>query len=646
MKIENDMKNDKNIDYTGLKVDKENYSVFYNDELHKYWTKDSKQSCISVTTLIHKFTNFDEDFWSSYKAIESLVSPEQFENIKPSLLDHKQFNKRYLELTHISDYNFLERKQEILKEWEIKREASCVRGTAIHKAMEDENLLGNTKEIKSLGLGGTFKPITTNKLELGGKGIYPELLLSRISDDGKLRLAGQADLVIVDGYDVLILDYKGLDIKTPILTTKGFKLLGDISKEDIIFDKDGNETRILNISSVHYNPCYKIKFDNGDEIIADHEHRWLINFRQSTDKFKELILTTEELKNSFDTYLDKKDSRFLPKIINPKPLNRPKVELPIDPYILGYWLGDGTSVAGSITAENPSFWEEVINRGYTYGEDIGGENRCELRTIFGLRTELSKLNLLNNKHIPIEYLMSSYEQRLDLLRGFMDVDGYYNSKRKRFVMATTREHQADYLISLLATLGVKPTKVYAKKYCNGKQFDGWDVCFTMCDNPFLIRNQEGIEFPKYDKASFRNIKSIELVETIPTKCLEVDSPSHTFLFGYSLIPTHNTNKKIDQKAYYDRKKKKYESLNFPLNHIQDCNYMHYTLQLSTYAWMIQKQYPEANIKLLMLIHYDHDGNVSNYECEYLKNDVERMLAYYKKQIEHDEFRKSREKITF
>ena len=107
-----------------------------------------------------------------------------------------------------------------------------------------------------------------------------------------------------------------------------------------------------------------------------------------------------------------------------------------------------------------------MNRGYTYGENISGEDKCELRTIFGLRTELSKLNLINNKHIPNEYLLSSYEQRLDLLRGFMDADGYYNSKRKRFVMATTREYQADYLVTLLSTLGVKSTKIYAKKYCN------------------------------------------------------------------------------------------------------------------------------------------------------------------------------------
>lgn len=638
--------NENEIDLNKIQVDKENETVSYNDELHKYWVKSSKQFCVSVTTLIHKFTVFDEGFWSAYKALEAMISVEDFALVKPVMLKHKIFTDEVLNMVNISKEDHEAQRQEILAEWARKRDESCERGTAIHKMHELQHLAGNTAELSMLKLGGTFSTNITNKLQPGVQAVYPELLLSRISDDGLLRIAGQADLVIIDEFDVFILDYKGLDINTPILTTSGFKLLKDITKSDIIFDKDGNETRILNISDVHHNPCYKIKFDNGDEIIADHEHRWLTSFRQTKNKYKELILTTEELKNSHDFYLNKKDSRFLPKILNPKPLNREHSELPIDPYILGYWLGDGTSAAGSVTAKNPDFWNEVIKRGYTYGEDISGDGGCEMRTIFGLRTELSKLNLINNKHIPIQYLMSSYEQRLDLLRGFMDADGYYNNKRKRFVMATTREKQADYLVSLLATLGVKPTKIYAKKYCNNKEFDGWDVCFTMEDNPFLIRNQDCIEFPKSDKASFRNIKSIELVETIPTKCLEVDSPTHTFLFGHSLIVTHNTNKEIKKKSFYDKNKRSSERMRYPLNNFDDTNFWHYTLQLSLYAWMIEKIDPRFNIKGLTLIHYDHNDNCETYECEYRKEDIERLLLFYKKELKNEARIKSHKKIEF
>lgn len=640
--------NENEIDYNNLTVDKKGENdIAYNDEYHKYWDTKTNIPSISVTTLIHNFTTFDEAFWSSYKTLEALISEDNFKSVKGELTKNKVFNNSYYERFNINSTDFNNKKEEILAEWKRKRDESCIRGTAIHREHEMMHLAGKTKELQHLGLGGKFKTDISNTIKVGEQGVYPELLISRISDDGILRIAGQADLIIVDGTDVYVLDYKGLPLDTPILTTTGFKLLQDLTKEDIIFDKDGNTTNILNISDIHNNPCYKITFDNGEEIIADHEHRWLISFARGKGKFKEVVLTTEELKNSIEIYKEKNCNVYnLPKILNAKPLNTPKTELPIDPYILGSWLGGGTSVAGSITSVNPSFWKEVINRGYKYGENISGEDRAEIRTIFGLRTELNKLNLLNNKHIPSIYLLSSYEQRLDLLRGFMDADGYYNEKRKRFVMATTREYQADYLVSLLATLGVKPSKIYAKKYCNDKVFDGWDVCFTMLENPFLIRNQENIEYPKTDKASFRVIKSVELVETVPTKCLEVDSISHTFLVGYTLLPTHNTNRSIDKKSFYDSRVKKSAKLKYPLNNIDDCNFMHYSLQLSTYAWMIEKANPSLNIKLLMIIHYDHDGGCTTYECNYLKKEVETMLSFYKKQLMNAQFKAKHEKMKF
>ena len=100
------------------------------------------------------------------------------------------------------------------------------------------------------------------------------------------------------------------------------------------------------------------------------------------------------------------------------------------------------------------------------------------------------------------------------------------------------------------------------------------------------------------------------------------------------------------KSFYDKRTKKSQMMKYPLNNLQDTNFWHYSLQLSTYAWMIEKMNPDFNIKSLVLIHYDHDGGCTTYECEYLKNDVERMLGYYKNQIEHEEFKRSREKIVF
>ena len=161
-----------------------------------------------------------------------------------------------------------------------------------------------------------------------------------------------------------------------------------------------------------------------------------------------------------------------------------------------------------------------------------------------------------------------------------------------------------------------------------------------------MRNQNIDVKLKTNKHGFRTIKSVDLTETVETKCLEVDSPSHTFLAGYNLIPTHNTNKKLDEKSYFDPRTKKHQMMKAPLNNVMDCNMMHYTMQLSLYAYLLQTINPEFNIKELMIIHYDHDGNETHHNLEYKKKEVESMLKHYKKQILLDERKNSNKPINY
>lgn len=191
-----------------MKIDKEDCTVAYNDELHKYWTKDGNLSCISVTTLIHRFAQpFDSEFWSKYKALEALIPKDVFAPIKKVLNSTKVFNIEILNTLNVDKEVFDSKVAEILKEWEKKNKDACERGTALHKFHELQALGGNVESLQYLKLGGKFSTKTDNNI-VPGKGVYPELLLSRISDDKKLRLAGQADLIIVDDYDVYILDFK------------------------------------------------------------------------------------------------------------------------------------------------------------------------------------------------------------------------------------------------------------------------------------------------------------------------------------------------------------------------------------------------------------------------------------------------------
>ena len=85
---------------------------------------------------------------------------------------------------------------------------------------------------------------------------------------------------------------------------------------------------------------------------------------------------------------------------------------------------------------------------------------------------------------------------------------------------------------------------------------------------------------------------------------------------------------------------------YPLNNLMDSNFYHYTLQLSTYAWMLQKINPEFVIKDLIINHYDHDGNNTLYHCDYLKNDVEKMLLHYKREFMLNNQRAKRKRIEY
>ena len=93
-----------------------------------------------------------------------------------------------------------------------------------------------------------------------------------------------------------------------------------------------------------------------------------------------------------------------------------------------------------------------------------------------------------------------------------------------------------------------------------------------------------------------------------------------------------SNKEIKKRSFYDKNKKDVVRMKYPLNNFMDCNYAHYQLQLSTYAWMLQQINPDFVIKGLSIIHIDRQGKQTEYPLEYCKSDVERMIHHYRKEL--------------
>lgn len=193
-----------------MKIDKQNGNVAFSEDSHTYWNVNDNEKYISVTTLIHKFTQpFDKDFWSAYKALEKLIPKESWAMEKKSLLSSKKFDKDILDLYNISELEFNEAQQGILDAWDEENRKSCERGTKIHEEIEHSFYRdAHDISLQKFGIGGKFeckKDYSELDLEYG---VYPEYLIYRESEDGILRIAGQVDLIIKSGNEITIVDHK------------------------------------------------------------------------------------------------------------------------------------------------------------------------------------------------------------------------------------------------------------------------------------------------------------------------------------------------------------------------------------------------------------------------------------------------------
>jgi CRISPR/Cas system-associated exonuclease Cas4 (RecB family)/uncharacterized protein YaaR (DUF327 family) len=400
-----------------------------------------------------------------------------------------------------------------------------------------------------------------------------------------------------------IVDYKGLALDTPIPTPTGWTTMGDLKVGDAIFGSDGEETKVLVKSDIHNRPCYKITFSDHSEIVCDNVHLWQVSLVGMKIKDKsERVLNADQIFEQFNTL--KESGAGAISVKNAKPLQYPEQKLPIDPWVLGAWLGDGHSKTGSLTVGAQDFddmtsivrdrWGDFSvtkekkkdpkhndvftvtltkprqnecgyghnqddhqvdynsaslcslcsNRSSRKRNDTLGSERDPIRTNVPLRGLLKDNNLLLNKHIPDIYLRASVEQRLELLRGIMDTDGYFSEKRGHCVLVSSVKTFAESVRQLVRTFGLS-TQV--NKSVDKKGYTSYRVYFSPVNiNPFRMkRKAEKVECYKrrYTTAALsRKIKSIEVVESVPTQCIQVDAADSLYICGDGFNVSHNTGK--------------------------------------------------------------------------------------------------------
>lgn len=371
---------------------------------------------------------------------------------------------------------------------------------------------------------------------------------------------------------------KAQPLTSKVLTPDGFKLMGEMNVGDEVIGRDGKAYKVTGVFPQGKRPIYKVSFSNGSSCECDIEHLWAVNtYWQRTRKtyvkgsgkkhpkkefnpdnsFKVMTLKDmlekgiyKETKGGYKTYVY--------KVPNNEAIDFNKREINIDPYVLGYYIGDGCYKRHEITIGKDDYENakknicEVLN-GDTHSHfyenrnvwiiNISKNSRIKLQEIVG------KSAKSNEKSIPLNYLFNSKDVRIGLLQGLMDSDGTID--KVGHISFTTKSKQlAEDVKFLVRSLGgyanirIKKNTFYYNK--NGEKIECGDA-YTVGMNfhneevkPF--RFQRKLERMKYRKKyiNLNYVTNIEYIREDEAQCIMVDSDEHLYLTD-DFIVTHNTS---------------------------------------------------------------------------------------------------------
>lgn len=372
---------------------------------------------------------------------------------------------------------------------------------------------------------------------------------------------------------------KELDDDTLVRIPNGWKRIGDITLNDKVMGETGAFHNVTGVYPQGEKEMFEFKFRDGRTCLAGKEHLWTVKlpFRSLVINSKKysgrqiVTLSTQEL---FNIQLNNRHGLkhyYIPLVKHE--VTQPNIDLPIDPYLLGVILGDGYITTNSIKIEKPDiqFNEYLANHcdklGLTYirkeyikNTEDQFSNRIEKPTTTFIITKtkglnpnnlelfsrLTELNLLNKrsyeKHIPDVYLIAGTEQRLELVRGLMDTDGYVSGKEGCHIEFSSSSFElAESMKEILFSLGnmVRTTIKYPKL---GRKSYRLNIRAVNPKDLFGVPT-------KKDKAPFETQYSRTLAlgidEIIPTgikkkaTCISVDNPSKLYVIK-DYIVTHNS----------------------------------------------------------------------------------------------------------
>lgn len=339
---------------------------------------------------------------------------------------------------------------------------------------------------------------------------------------------GRLDALFIDKYgNYWVVDWKAQPIDAPILTEYGWTTMGQLEVGTKIIGSNGKPTEVVGVYPQGEKEVYELELRDGGKIEATAEHLWTMYRNDGLCK----VLTTKELTRPQNKYV------YFPEL---EPVVLDSMDYKIHPYVLGLLLGDGSFRGGTVrfSSADDFLTTEIFNLQDTW---VRGAKFNYDTNICNAVSDIRELGLLNHlavdKFIPEQYKCGSIEQRLDLIRGLMDTDGYVSKGIGKF--CTSSIQLAKDIKQVADSLGGKNTLWVRDKIRDGSKVHECIVTIRLPNmNPFSLERKASLI--KEDKQNLRRtLKSVKLSRTTQTQCIRVDNPNSLYV-GQDYILTHNT----------------------------------------------------------------------------------------------------------
>lgn len=277
---------------------------------------------------------------------------------------------------------------------------------------------------------------------------------------------------------------KCLSKDTKILMFDGtIKMVQDVVVGDQIMGDDSGPRNVLTLARGR-ETMYKVCTKRGEGYTVNESHILSLKYATKSSKIQKnqvldiSVLDYLALPKSYHGRGGRLYGYRVPIVFLEKPQE-------IDPYLVGYWLGDGHSYSTKITTQDSGVIKYLVDCFKTKHKELylrytGSQYDYRINSIGGdvnknpFMDFLRKNNMIQNKHIPLHYKCNSRKNQLALLAGIIDSDGYYHDNCYEIVQKN--ETLLDDIVFLVKSLGFAAYKKQVQKACtNAKDTDG-NIC--------------------------------------------------------------------------------------------------------------------------------------------------------------------------